>query len=671
MQDDFATENESENELQKHSLNDKLSEFTDSQLDTFVKEAITTNLKLFNKIKQTDTLVTTLYYVMKSMFVDKKDHVILSAPTGTGKSVIGYMINYCFIYITDRLNKPELTYGQFSSSYIPQHTKVKTYTLTSSKILQEQIDGDIDFFQMDNNLAILKGIRNYECTKLTKESGIYHNYSERFCSGMGGEERQQLQCYNSCPYISQRFKVSGINNAILNYAYFLSVLKSANNPFFGIRDLTICDESHLIPDIVSSHFNIDVNMNQTNKMLELYRSLDINFKSVLNGSISVSEFNPITGEPTLVQKSLNELLSTNLAKLFDFFTKPLGTGTQALVNFDENYWKPFVNISRAFSSLLNMMDKNKTFLEMYQKDFNKFVDFIEFNDYTEVLERLNDRPEDLFIESSEIGVVPYNGIDGINKDGRYKIYKHNIYDLSESEMCREHFLTKVKKAVYMSATLGNIDEFAVLMGLKIDEYAGFRLPSNFDFSTSPIYLTDSGYLNYKNFDTTIDKVLDDALFVCEHRHPNEKGIIHTSTFKIANLFKNKLVKSSNPSRYLFYDTSASKEECINKMKQNPDIPYVIIGPSLYEGIDLKDDLGRFNIILKAPYSGMSDYTQQKMLRYPFWYKRVVLEKIEQAIGRTNRHVKDRSVVYLMDSVLNKLVFELPEHITKRVSYNKI
>ena len=95
-------------------------------------------------------------------------------------------------------------------------------------------------------------------------------------------------------------------------------------------------------------------------------------------------------------------------------------------------------------------------------------------------------------------------------------------------------------------------------------------------------------------------------------------------------------------------------------------PFVIIGPSLYEGIDLKDDFGRFNILIKVPYAGLDDYIREKMKRYPFWYKRNTLQKITQAIGRTNRSVNDYSKVYLLDNCFEMLIWELPDYIINRL-----
>lgn len=121
-------------------------------------------------------------------------------------------------------------------------------------------------------------------------------------------------------------------------------------------------------------------------------------------------------------------------------------------------------------------------------------------------------------------------------------------------------------------------------------------------------------------------------------------------------------------RFLFYSDSKEKEIAIKQMYLGGSIKYIICGPSLYEGLDLKHALGRFNILVKVPYAGMSDYTKAKMARYPQWYQNTTIEKICQAIGRTDRDKTDWSVTYLMDSGFKKLLSSLPQYIIKRVKY---
>lgn len=315
------------------------------------------------------------------------------------------------------------------------------------------------------------------------------------------------------------------------------------------------------------------------------------------------------------------------------------------------------------------------FHEMWKKEFADIEDKymrMDFDKNIEYLMSLKNRPEDIFIEAQSIGYNMY--LIGEDSLPNQEYFKYIIRDLSEAQVTQKYFLANTKICIFMSATIGNIDEFGTLLGLNKDEYTGFSLPSTFDFSKSPIYLTNSGYLNYNNFQTNIGKVLDDTIKILRDVHPNYGGIVHTSTFQITEMLKEKLFRQDKEhfNRYLFYENSAEKDkhiETIRKFKGQK--PYVIIGPSLYEGIDLKNELGRLNIIVKAPYAALDNYTKQKIKRYPFYYERETLEKLQQAIGRTNRNKDDWSITYMMDSMLNNLVWKLPNYITSRVKNKKL
>lgn len=612
-----------------------------TEMDSLVKEAIRECLKLNPQFTPTNTLVVTTYNILKTIFVDEIKYVFLEAPTGSGKSVISYMTHFCYVYIERKMSVDEaIVNGKLAK--LPQ----TTYIITSSKMLQEQIDGDILRFNLEDYLAMIKGVKNYECTKLTKETGTYHNYTERFCIGQKTEMKQMLPCYETCPYIQKRYEASGKDCTILNYSYFLNALKNPHNVYFQTRPLTIADEAHLIPDIVLEMYNISLTMFKPLQIQKLMNQISMNFNKSAGSAIY-------------------ELMPT-LGETFQIFLNPSPKLEDFIYHIDM-MTETIKGVFEISAGLIN----DPVFEAMFKKELGKLKEDLKNYDYTDYFESLKTRQKDVFIKSELIGNNVLENMGNI-KHGSYKTYKHNLYDLSESELCRKHFISKLNVCVFMSATLGNIEEFAHLMGLKEGEYTGFRLSSNFDFSKSPIYLAKSGYLNYNNFAKNIDKVLLDTLRVSEHYHSKEKGIIHTSTFQIASLLKEKIYNKQggvvNPKRYLFYETSEEKEACIELMKAQTNVPYVIVGPSLYEGIDLKQDSGRFNIIVKTPYSGIDDYIRKKMEIYNFWYERQTLEKLVQAIGRTNREVDDWSKTYIMDSVAEKIVFKMPEFITSRIQY---
>ena len=83
------------------------------------------------------------------------------------------------------------------------------------------------------------------------------------------------------------------------------------------------------------------------------------------------------------------------------------------------------------------------------------------------------------------------------------------------------------------------------------------------------------------------------------QHPNEKGIIHSHTYKIANYLKYN-IKDKKLKKRILTHTSENRDEVL-KQHMNSKEPTVLISPSMTEGVDLKGDLSRFQILCKVPY----------------------------------------------------------------------
>jgi Rad3-related DNA helicase len=77
---------------------------------------------------------------------------------------------------------------------------------------------------------------------------------------------------------------------------------------------------------------------------------------------------------------------------------------------------------------------------------------------------------------------------------------------------------------------------------------------------------------------------------------------------------------------------------------------VLIGPSLTTGVDMKDDLARFNIIIKISFPNMISALWAK--RYEVAnhiYTGEAASILEQSCGRTTRSADDFSISYILDS----------------------
>ena len=76
---------------------------------------------------------------------------------------------------------------------------------------------------------------------------------------------------------------------------------------------------------------------------------------------------------------------------------------------------------------------------------------------------------------------------------------------------------------------------------------------------------------------------------------------------------------------------------------------------LTEGLDVKDELGRWQIILKLPFLNLSDVAVAAKLQLrPKWYQWQCVKDIEQAVGRICRTPTDYGETIIIDSAFGNL-----------------
>jgi len=82
----------------------------------------------------------------------------------------------------------------------------------------------------------------------------------------------------------------------------------------------------------------------------------------------------------------------------------------------------------------------------------------------------------------------------------------------------------------------------------------------------------------------------------------------------------------------------------------------IVSPSMMSGIDLKDDLSRFAIILKIPYPNISsNKIKSRQRSNRDWYDWKTIVDIIQTYGRTVRSEDDYSDTFILDSSLSDIL----------------
>ena len=223
------------------------------------------------------------------------------------------------------------------------------------------------------------------------------------------------------------------------------------------------------------------------------------------------------------------------------------------------------------------------------------------------------------------------------------------------------------KVLMMSATISNPKEFAKSLGIKENDFEYIEIKSTFDAQKSPIFCSTKYNLSYVNMAKDLPRVLDLALQICNN-HKGEKGIIHTHTNQITESLKKKIRNQNR--QFLFREPGTSNEDIVKIHKDEIGNDTVLVSPSLDTGLSLDGDLGRFQIIIKAPYMPLGSKRIKKMFeKNKEHYSMKMLDSLIQMCGRCTRSSEDHSITYILDGVAVKAIMNnkknLPKHFLDR------
>ncbi len=219
--------------------------------------------------------------------------------------------------------------------------------------------------------------------------------------------------------------------------------------------------------------------------------------------------------------------------------------------------------------------------------------------------------------------------------------------------------------IFMSATIDH-KSFCENMGLDSDEIAFIDTKkSPFPIQNRTIEFLNIKRLSYGSTESdeleviqTIDRILSD--------HYEERGLILTSSISRCHKILENL-SSKNAKRvkicHSINKDGKTQNEIISEHSKDPKS--VLLSSSLWEGIDLKDDLSRFQIIAKVPYPNYTEKrVKAKMDRFPLWYTSQTLTKLLQGFGRSIRSDTDWAKTYVLDKAIHNVLFKAQSMIPK-------
>jgi ATP-dependent DNA helicase DinG len=549
-------------------------------------------------------------------------YVILEAGTGVGKSAIGVTVSrflqskQSFLYKPDELEN--------------EQEQITSYFLTPQKILQKQyiedfgcvkmgsnkkkkmkyreskqgVDssdeeikcqgdiGDIEDFIGAQDLYYMNSISsssNFRCKDDITMSCADRN---RLAKIKGDSDENFRKCGRHCVYRQSKDKFKTDRDGVTNMQYFLSETTYVGE--LKKRRLLVIDEAH----------NCDS---------ELCNFIDITITEGLTLSLGLvfpdkEYMNEDTTKPW-IDKVFRPALMTEIEELTKE-TKEFGRG------------------SRRFSKKLkqDLMDKLKRLesLEIMAMQINKFIQHYKKDDW--IL--------DVALK------IEY--IDGRNKEVIDKVtYKPVVV----AGMAEDYLFKWGDKILFMSATILSKKIFCELIGLNADTTAMISIPSPFPIENMPMYYAPAGSMSYSSINETLPKAAKLIQRILK-KHKTEKGIIHSHSYKTTEYIKE---NTGEYSGRILTHTSKNRDRILSKHKRSTK-PTVLMSPSMQEGVDLKGDCSRFQVICKIPYPYLGDkWVKARMKRWNWWYNYETAKTIIQSIGRSIRNETDYATTYIIDS----------------------
>jgi ATP-dependent DNA helicase DinG len=228
-----------------------------------------------------------------------------------------------------------------------------------------------------------------------------------------------------------------------------------------------------------------------------------------------------------------------------------------------------------------------------------------------------------------------------------------FYDINPADSMPVLVPNEVKKLVLMSGTVNRID--IEDLGLQNRRVLYVEAKSPIDPARRPVVIQPVTSVSYKTLTQDVDRLAAHIRDVLLPHHLGEKGVVHV-TYGMAKLLHKYF--GSDP-RFIFHEAGPDKKEKYEMFRRAPaSSGKVLVACGMYEGIDLPEDLGRWQVVAKVPWKSLaSPAIKHKADLKPEWYAWQAAKDLIQACGRICRTEKDYGVTYILDDSVKRLLFQ--------------
>ncbi len=237
-------------------------------------------------------------------------------------------------------------------------------------------------------------------------------------------------------------------------------------------------------------------------------------------------------------------------------------------------------------------------------------------------------------------------------DNQGSLRRVSVAPLDISRYTKELFDSEIQ--VYMSATIDK-KNFSRIMGFQdcgfIDVPKSPFLPQNRRIGFNNVARLSSR--SPESDDVAVAKVINSIMSM----HPDSRGLILTSSKYRCHSLQKRLSPEQARRIQLAHSKNEDNSTIDEVLKYHSEMPNgVLLSSSLWQGIDLKGDLSRFQIIEKCPYPYLGDRrVKAKTQANRSWYIYQTIIKLLQGFGRSVRDSDDYATTYVMDSSVQSLL----------------
>lgn len=437
----------------------------------------------------------------------------------------------------------------------------------------------------------IKGASNYPCRFMESQPSATSKTGDECVKSKLLPQEMEKYC-RGCEYDAARKTVNATQTLITNYSYFFIGLLASGH--LEPRKLHIFDEAHLLNDIFCSYTEIVVSVDLLDKYIKELDDTNGKCDNERAGMVMLKE-----------RISSGQIGDGNYKQILEILTQIYSSVAKILAEQSDGLASIDMVKSGKFGSLA----------KKYASNASKITDLFE-NDYDHVFD--NSVPNTFTVKTIFVGkmmeklLAPYN--------------------------------------LFMSATITEQFVFDTL-NLPPDSTEFIQLPPLFPAENKPLVFVGKQTLNYQTMKDpdTIDTLRKQVKMIVEY-HADQKGLVLVPSFFLGSQLAS-VVKSA---RVFEHKQGMNLPDLVSEFKAYKGAS-VLISPSIFEGLDFKDDASRYQIIVKSPYPSLGDKRIKYIAdNYPNIYQEITLLKILQGIGRSIRTPTDTAMTYFLDASSRKL-----------------